>query len=267
MSDEIADLIAKRFIARRDVKAIQFTNGAYVPHTVDLKDSDSKRIPWSRADLNDHLSRKKTFGHYMLNKDDQCKLFAFDIDLEKTGTVMTGEDWEDELFVSDLRAEWLKRDFVGRPWLKFQFKQIAHMFMRAITDQLEIPCAAAYSGAKGVHVYGFTGLMPAGDAREAMKIVLDSLERFHPLRGENFWKDNRTDTTSGFGNFSIETYPKQASLEGKDLGNLLRAPLGRNRKSNDPTFFIDMMSPMAQMIPVDPVWALTTDDPWKKSNE
>jgi hypothetical protein len=62
-------------------------------------------------------------------------------------------------------------------------------------------------------------------------------------------------------------YPKQASLAGKDLGNLLRLPLGRNNKSKDPTFFMDMTAPLAEMRPVDPEWALTTTSPWKRPGE
>ncbi len=68
-------------------------------------------------------------------------------------------------------------------------------------------------------------------------------------------------------NFTIEVYPKQASLEGKTLGNLLRLPLGRNCKSADPTFFLDLTSPLAEMRPVDPEYALTTTNPWKKPHE
>jgi hypothetical protein len=63
-------------------------------------------------------------------------------------------------------------------------------------------------------------------------------------------------------------FPKQDSLAGKDLGNLMRLPLGRNLKNpKDPTFFIDMTTPMGVMSPIDPVYALTTETPWKKPNE
>jgi len=47
----------------------------------------------------------------------------------------------------------------------------------------------------------------------------------------------------------------------------MRIPLGKNLKSTDPTFFIDMTSPLADMVPVDPAWALTTDNPWKRPGD
>ena len=134
--------------------------------------------------------------------------------------------------------------------------------MKSIHEELELPCAAAYSGGKGVHVYAFTGPISASDAREGARIVLDSVGGWSPSRGDNFFRSTDNDPVTGFPNLSIEVFPKQNTLDGKDLGNLMRLPLGRNLKSSDPTFFIDVRSPMGQMIPVDPVWALETSNPW-----
>lgn len=267
MSDNvIADLIAKNFIARRDVKAIQHKNGAWSPHQEFNPTSgkhDGPRIPWNRSALNDHISGEQTFGHYLLDQDSNCKLFAFDIDLEKSGTFFYGDEFEFSAQTDDLRGEWLNRRFVGRDWLKLQFKNMAHMLMRAVVEELDLPTVAAYSGGKGVHVYAFTGLISAAEAREGAQIVLDSLGCFDAVRGENFFKHKDTDPESGFPNLSIETFPKQGSLDGKDLGNLMRLPLGRNMKSKDPTFFIDMRSPVGQMVPRDAAEALTAGNPWQ----
>lgn len=282
MSVELANLLAKNFIARRDVKAIQFSNGAWSPHqeyNPETRKHDGARIPWSRPDLEAHITAEKTFGHYLLDTDSTCKLFAFDIDLEKAGWMEdnlevagwlpnwpTAEDPYSGPFgeVKDLRSAWLDRKNPNRPFMKLQFKQIAHMLMRAIHEELELPCAAAYSGGKGIHVYAFTGKIPAVEAREGAQIVLDSLDCFKATRGTNFFKHKDEDPESGYPNLSIEVFPKQGSLDGKDLGNLMRLPLGRNLKSKDPTFFIDMTSPLGQMVPADPIWALTTNDPWKR---
>ncbi len=268
MSDNtLADLIAKRFIARRDVKAIQYPNGVWTPHTVTGK-PDGERIPWSRKDLNAHIAGEKTFGHYLLNTDSTCKLFAFDVDLEKTGHLPSALK-EDLAFYAcnNLREAWLDRAHPARWWMKTQFKAMAHMLLKAIWEELELPCAAAYSGGKGIHVYGFTGPISAVEAREGAQIVLDALGCFEATRGTNFFKHKDTDPFLGFPNLSIETFPKQGSLDGKDLGNLMRLPLGRNLKSTDPTFFIDMTTPLALLAPVDPVFALTTDNPWKRADE
>jgi hypothetical protein len=151
--------------------------------------------------------------------------------------------------------------------MKLQFKTMAHMLAKSITEELGLRCAVAYSGGKGVHVYGFTGTVLASEARLAAQIVLDDLGCFKLTKGVNFYKHTDEDPFTGFPNLSIEVFPKQNTLDGKDLGNLMRLPLGRNLKSTDPTFFIDMTTALGDMTPVDPIWALTTDSPWKRPGE
>jgi len=259
--DEIlANLFAQKLIARTDVKAQQSRDGKWFVHTTTRK-HDGPRIPWRREDLNAHIEGSATFGHYLLSTDSKTKLFAFDIDLEKAGTLPTGqyfaENAEPEFAPEeDLRSAWLNRAHPARDYMKYQFKQIASELCRSIVEELEIPCAVAYSGGKGIHVYGLTGLISARDARMGARIVLDSIEGIKPTKGEVFFASQK------YPNLSIEVFPKQDSLDGKDLGNLMRLPLGRNQKSTDPTFFIDMSSPLAEFRPLDPVTALTIDNPW-----
>lgn len=286
-SDELTNLVAKRFISRRDVKAIQHPDGKWSPHTVSGK-RDGERIPWSRADLIAHIEGRTTFGHYMLDTDDTCKLFAFDVDLTDKGFLPTlpmlsevvddrGVDeeganlhlkeWEASFVECNPRECWLDRRHPARTYMKFQLRLLAAKLVAGVHSELDIPCAAAYSGGKGIHVYGFTGKIPAADAREGAKIVLDALGCFEAFRGENFFKHVDQSIPNGFPNFTIEVFPKQNSLEGKDLGNLMRLALGRNQKSSDPTFFMDMTSALTEMVPLDPVYALTTDNPWKRPGE
>lgn len=264
MSREVADLIASRFIARPDVKAVQHGNGSWSPHTTTGK-RDGERIPWKREHLVAHLEGRATFGHYLLSSDSDCKLFAFDVDLDKADPEKNiWQAWEDEtgtLHSMDAREAWLDRAHPGRPYMKCQFKEIAHKLLRGIYENLGVPCAAAYSGGKGIHVYGFTGKLPAADVREGALIVLEAVGGFVPLKGENFFKH------PNYQNMTIEVFPKQSSLDGKDLGNLMRMPLGRNLKTSDPTFFIDMTTEMATMAPLDPVWALTAPNPWVRPGE
>lgn len=217
----------------------------------------------------------------MLDTNSTCKLFAFDIDLEKVGwlpkapldTNIPEEQLEayyttDNFIQCNPREAWRDRKHPGRSWMKVQFKMIAAKFMQVIHDELEIPCAAVYSGNKGIHVYGFTGLMPAADAREGARIVLDTIGDWVPSRGVNFFKHKDQDPVLGYPNISIEVFPKQDSLDGKDLGNLMRLPLGKNMKNpKDPTFFIDMTTPMAQMSPIDPIRALGNESPWRRPGE
>lgn len=265
-TDEIANLFAKRYIARTDVKAVQHSNGAWTPD----------RTPWTRPDLNQHLAGTRTFGHYLLNPASQCKVFAFDIDLRKNSdkpghefqgyyppewnTNMPDEEWGEPM-TCDPRVDWQNRAHPARPWLKYQMKMLASMLLRSILTELEIPGLVAYSGSKGLHVYAFPGLISAEDARDAAAIVTDSLACFKPFRGDSILGHVDDDPVSGFPNFTIEVFPKQGSLSGKDLGNLMRLPLGKNLKNpQDPCFFVDMASPMGVIAPMDPIQALSTLD-------
>lgn len=264
MTDAIVDLIAKKFIQRKDVKAIQHADGSWAPHTNTGK-RDGVRIPWKRNDLVSHLSGTQTFGHYILDAEGKTKLFAFDVDLEKndprTGFVGTWEDDQGNTHEFCPRTAWADRSHPARNYMKLQFREIAHKLLKGIYEQLGIPCVAAYSGGKGIHVYAFTGIISGVEAREGAQIVLDSVGGFEATRGTNFFKNNE------WPNLSVEIFPKQDSLDGKDLGNLMRLPLGRNLKSKDPTFFIDMTSALGVMRPVDPEWALTTANPWARPGE
>lgn len=264
MSDELANLIAKKFIQRRDVKAVQHADGSWSPHT-DTGKREGNRIPWKREHLLSHIAGDRTYGHYLLDVDSQCKLFAFDIDLEKNkpeaGFIGFWEDDAGQRHEIDAREAWKDRAHPARPFLKEQLRLLSHKLCRAITEELDLPCAVAYSGGKGVHVYAFTGTIAAVEARVGAQIVLDAVGGFTATRGTNFFQHE------GFHNLSVEVFPKQGSLDGKDLGNLMRLPLGRNMKSKDPTFFMDMTAPMAALQPVDPIFALSTASPWKKPGE
>lgn len=260
------------------MKAIQHPDGTWSPHTNSGK-RDGERLKWRREDLEYHLVGSRTFGHYMLNHENKCKLFAFDIDLEKnSGPEITESDprfyrghWVDDdggVHPFDAREAWLDRAHPSRNWNKYQLKMVASQIMRILTEDFELPCAAAYSGGKGVHVYAFTGLISAADARDGASIVLDTLGGWAPSRGDNFFRSSDRDPITGYPNLSIEVFPKQDTLTDGGLGNLMRLPLGRNLKNpHDPTFFLDMTSPMAVMAPLDPEYAMTTKNPWRRPDE
>lgn len=285
MNDQLAVLFAKRFVQRRDVKAVQFTSGAYVPDR-ELKNRQTQQpdpgrfgpLGFQMQHLHQHLTGTATYGHYMLDHEDQCRLFALDIDLEQNNpkTGHTGYYLPLPPFTSpeeaaaaapvplDVREAWTDRASPARPWLKYQMGMLARKFCRIITEELGIPTAAAYSGSKGIHVYGFTGPIPASQVREAALFVLDFSDEWTLKKGQHFFGHKVEDPALGYQNFSIETFPKQDTLEGKDLGNLMRLPLGRNLKSNDPTFFLDLTTPPGVMQPhLDPVRLLETGDPFQ----
>ena len=275
--------------------AVQFNKG-YMPLTKTDSNSDKwEYVPFSRPLLTEHLNGARTLGHYLVGKDDTCKLFVIDIDLKKAGwvpTVALPEDPSDQdyeawvssfTFVPDLRAVWLDRRWQpARAYLKRQMRVLATIFTSPIHSFLGIPTAAAYSGNKGIHVYGFTGVQPAKSVREAVELVMETQEWCELDKGRNFYSDSRgphysVDTLNqpvatpftgdpfNFFNFHFEIFPKQTSLEGKKLGNLVRLPLGVNLQApSNPTFFIDLNSPLNDLRPADPVWSLTTSNPWQR---
>jgi hypothetical protein len=292
LSKELAGLLAKRFIARPDVKAIQLDRdaghmkqGDWFP---DIKIDPAKRpnsphLPhgFKMSHLLAHLEGTATYGHYMLSTDSMCKMFAFDIDLWQATDPATGElipayypqgvfaemEKRPLVAVNDLRSAWQSRSKEHaefRHHTKWQLKMLAHM-LTSKTVELDIDCAVAYSGSKGVHVYGFMPEpTPAAEVRAAALLVMEMTDEFEVFKGKHFFRHKNQDPTSGFPNFSIEVFPKQDTLEGKDLGNLMRLPLGKNQKNpKDPTFFLDMTSPIGQFKPVvDPVNLLTTGNPF-----
>lgn len=300
MSKELAKLLARRFIQRADTKAIQFDKAAgqfkpgdwFPDSKIDpAKRPNSPHLPhgFNMAHLLAHLSGERTYGHYLLDDASQAKVFCFDIDLEKKGSWVSQPDWskadpfaspeeEEAWYMANsvthvvdggavtLRDLWVDRRRSAAParnWFKYQMKTVAHILASKIVE-LEIPCAVAYSGSKGVHVYGMTGTLPAKEVREAAMLVLDMVDEFEPVRGKHFFHHKNDDPIHGFQNLSIEVFPKQDTLDGKSLGNLLRLPLGVNHKNpKDPTFFLDMTTPLAAFKPhKDPVKLLEKGDPF-----
>lgn len=282
MTDEnrtLAKLIAQKFIARPDVMARQSRFGTYSPvHSAFTMDS-----------LLAHLTGTDSLGHYLINPaGDEVKLFAIDIDLEQPSARKPDKyhlpfqadefgqfsDWRE----CNPRQLWMSREQgPARDCMKFQMKMIASKLVAAIQRELEIPALAAYSGSKGVHVYGFTGKTSAEFAREGALIVLEATG-WRLSRGQNFFTYNADLKDTAFGNYylenyhqySVEVFPKQVSIaeKEKNLGNLMRLPLGVNYKSpKDRAFFLDLRTAMQEFKPMNPIEALTTTNPWAFPHE
>ena len=234
--DEISKTLAQRFIARPDVKAVQSPNGAYRP----LRDQ-----PFGLADLNNHISGRKTYGHYMLDEKGRCKLAAFDIDTGKADVTIDGETFNPREVMGD----------VNSPHRPYCIK-----LLRTLTDGLQSAAArtnpscttaVAYSGNKGMHVYLlFPSYVPARDARLALRDVLAMFPTWQPTRGDNFYSY----VGNSFPGIEIETFPKQDKVT--DLGNLMRLPLGVHKKTNNQAFFVDTSAPVDQLVHLDPMEAL-----------
>jgi len=300
----LAAQIAKTFIARRDVKAIQTRHGAYMPVVVNPKEPSSERLPWTMGDLMAHVEGKQTFGHYVLSKDNTAKVFCFDIDLEKEFRSHDNERRPVKWSVLDPRdnetlieREGSARD-VWHPERMWQWctvcmkgwytdfqpprceemsheheigigtspdtlaltsllQETAFALAAKANELLEIPVAISYSGNKGLHVYGLVGEQPAADIRMAASLVLESFDHYAAHRGNIFFRDQR----EAFDPISIEVFPKQDALDGKDLGNLIRLPLGVNRKSGNRGYFLKY-GPFGTLTEADAMESMTEGLTW-----
>lgn len=274
METDLARLLSLKFIQRPDAKAQQSSDGAW--HPVRERDQSTGKmtgpnIPWKMRDLRDHIDGTKTFGNYLVDQENQVKLFVLDLDFEKLGTWVQwpylGADSpeanryftddmaeNDRRFMNDTvihestpREDWLNRKHPGRTWYKLQLRETSDLLHRAISKELGIQTAVAYTGNKGLHVYGFTGTVDATQAREGALLALEAAANLWPgsldvlpVKGKNFYKFFDDSPTSYFNNLSIEIFPKQETLSNGGYGNLVRLPLGKNLKNpKDPCFFID----------------------------
>lgn len=274
--DELAGLIAKRFIQRKDVKAIQVADGGYRP----------VREPWKMGDLRAHITGEQTFGHYTCDTESKTKLIVFDCDLDDTGTwvdvpsddaladITSDSEFMDALTIypATPRKDWHDRKHPGRTWYKKQMRTIADTIASSVVNHLGLEAASAYSGNKGVHIYAFfPEPVEARVARQAALMALEHAGRiispnygFEAVKGSNFFKHMEPHPYFGIQNFTVEIFPKQSSMEGKDLGNLVRLPGGVNNKNpKDPCFFLDQRVAQAEFKPhPDPVHLLKTGNPF-----
>lgn len=264
---ELVDLIASRFISRSDVYAEQNHDGSYRP----------VHAPITRSVIENHLNCNATYGHYIVNGS-QTKLFCFDVDLATEGEFYIEPDLSlvppeyDEVkfdkwyhdnkqgpFPANLRELWKSRDPASRPFIKERLRTIGEILTSHIHD-LGIDTCMTYSGNKGIHVYGLTGLGVAGDIREIGQHIISETGIFLPGRGANFYMGD-----DQFNGFELELFPKQSVVEDGHFGNLLRMEFGTNRKSpKDPCFLVNQTLAYSQLAPhPNPVSVLRSGNPWR----
>jgi hypothetical protein len=241
----IAKLIGKRFIARTDAKAEQLADGAY----------NKLDVPWTLDDILDHIRGHKTYGHYLGTPDKQMtKLCAYDLDVVKEPVTIKGHLCESPRdAIQDPRDP---NHYEIMKQLKFMADGLAVRLER-VASAADIPMsvAIAFSGAKGVHVYGwFDEPVPVKTARYLAKMTLERFQCFKPKRGEISWQH-----VEHYEAIEIEVFPKQDKVNATGYGNLMRLPLGRNRKTGGRGFFMRTTPHNSNdflFAPMDPIEAL-----------
>jgi len=194
----------------------------------------------------------------MVSPEGMTRLFAFDLDLTHHGVWKDLETGNDEWITGDPRKLWAAPGSpVGQiQWLTLQLRTLAESLATRI-EMMGFRTAIAYSGSKGLHVYGFTGRVLAASARTIARGVLQSfgVGVFREDRG-GFWT-YKSDGFTGYSCIEIELFPKQDTIERDGLGNLMRLPLGINLKSGDRGFFLDQTKPGIYLCEADPLATLS----------
>ena len=249
----IAKLLAGNFIERRDVKAIQLPNGDYQPHRTGPQPNyqDRPLIPFDLQALTAHVDGTQTFGHYLVKPEvDTARCFVLDIDLNKVSRYHDPDlNMDAEI---DPREVWAGPTTTVKRDLAIQLMVMASGLAFRASKLIGCKVIVAYSGNKGMHVIGcFDPGTPAEVVRSAGLLVLDSTKSFEPLRGNNFFKH-----TVGFPSLDVEVFPKQGEVKADGYGNLVRLPLGINRKSGKKGFFLRLDVEYDKFVLDDPIVVL-----------
>ena len=234
---EIARLMGSQLIERRDAKAVQKPNGAYNPVREDMRNTDSPLVGWHVNDIIDHVQGKTTYGPYLVKPEtNTVRCVAFDIDIRAKARPEAGEE---PIFFGgveiDPRAIWLSdektevRADIGRQLLAMTYG--LGIYVKKILDTKVL---FSYSGSKGAHVIAVLDEgTPAMDARDAARRVLDATGVIMEEHGDNFFKH-----VDSFPALQIELFPKQDEVTTDSFGNLMRLPLGVNRKTRKSGMFM-----------------------------
>lgn len=158
------------------------------------------RRPMLPSDVHDHLKGNRTYGIYLLDQHSRAWVGVIDVDL-----------------VQAFRGRKLSRDEYDR-----RTREETYLVERLIelSSESGLPCVAEFTGGKGYHFwYPFEEAVPAASVRAALRTVAAKIEG---------------DLTC----YQIEVFPKQDTLSGKGLGNLVKLPMGVHRGTGKPSFFL-----------------------------
>jgi hypothetical protein len=146
-----------------------------------------------------YIDGRETIGSYLLDKDNNVRCFVIDIDLNKKYVQKAAGDISEYL-----------------PIIHKQTKVINDVFRAEGLDTL-----IEFSGFKGYHIWGFLSEpIPSVRVRNILKNLED---KFSVIDNDKLhW----------------EIFPKQDSLEGKGLGNLIKMPLSLHNKSGKFSYLV-----------------------------
>jgi len=158
--------------------------------------------------LEKHLNKFATFGVYVLTKDSKCNFVCIDIDIPKS-----------ELESIDFKDHQLKFKYLKHSLLKI---------LKVFINELEIDTNSILleeTGGRGYHIWlFFEGPIAGNNAVKLYYIIKNFIE------------------------FDFEFFPKQPSLDGKKLGNLIKLPLGIHQKYGSNSVFFKLRNGDIQLL-------------------
>ena len=158
------------------------------------------RRPLTPNDIEEHLSGRKTYGIYLLEADSSVRTGVIDIDLAAS--------YRESRKMREHRA-------LIRREAEYLLKRIAD-----IASEAGLRFLAEVSGGKGYHFwFPVSSPVNARDMRTCLNSVANQV---------------KADVTC----FSLEVFPKQDSLKGRRLGNLVKLPLGIHRVTGKPSWLL-----------------------------
>lgn len=170
-----------------------------------------------------HFAGRQTLGVYQLDEEARVRWIAFDVDIRKE--VLPG--------ALRNRSQW-------QTLMRQAFDAAAALVDLCAVEG--IPTAVEYSGFKGYHVWI---LLARPVAAEQARLFAGELRaRLDAVPPE----------------ISVEIFPKQVRLQGKQLGNLIKLPLGVHLRSGRRSVFV---GPDGRPVPdsFEHLFALETADP------
>ncbi len=201
-------MIWKRTLMEWYLKLFSGREDIFARQWFDKTEQKSGYVPVRHAmdinDIEDHLHGKKTYGIYLLNSDSMVNLGVIDADI--ISSFRTGK-------LSNDKKKIIKRE---KLYLISRIKEASH--------SLNLNPVVEFSGYKGYHFwYFFAEPVEAARVKSILKNIADPID--HDLMS-----------------FDLEVFPKQDSLTGKGLGNLVKLPLGIHRVTRKLSFFMECSS-------------------------
>ncbi|TVQ95833.1 MAG: DNA primase [Desulfovibrionales bacterium] len=215
LTDSFTAMRSRESAVRRYLDLFQGREDVFARQWADKEAGTQGYVPVRRAiqgeDILEHLQGRKTYGIYLLQEDSRVCLAVIDADMHPRLRT-------DKLSAADRDLARRERDYLLRR-------------LPELGRELGMPCLTEFSGGKGYHFwYFFAEPVPAALPRQALNRLV---KRISP------------DLTC----FSLEVFPKQDTLAGKGLGNLVKLPLGIHRVSGKASRFLQVRdpSPWAQL--------------------